>query len=277
MSYIITRTNGDLLLENGLPENTIDTKTVPVALIGKLIADYGTYQSNNFVHLLENFANSSEPENPINGMIWFNTTDNTVYVCVEETTHEWRKFAFIQTTPPANPDTGDLYYNPETHKFYIYDSGLLDWVFIGPVDVGSIIEGTDELISDSSGTFICNIPLPTEATCNIDIKLIGREILDTSVLGLRLPECGTWNIQCCASSYIFESGGISSTVYDLVNQPFVQKIAATDIADKWDINLEANNTTASLQIKINASGIKTPAGFGGSVKWKVYYKMIKVA
>ena len=185
MRYYIKRTDDTLLLENGLPENIIDTNTIPLALIGKLTADYGTAQSENFVRLLENFAKEEAPSNPLTGMIWFNKSDNTVYVCTEESTGEWRKFAFIQTEQPANPDTGDLFYDTNAHKFYVYDAGLGDWVFIGPVDVGSIIEGTDEIVTDASGSYICNIPLPANATCNIELRMVGREVLDSSVIGLR--------------------------------------------------------------------------------------------
>ena len=72
MRYYIKRTDDTLLLENGLPENIIDTNTIPLALIGKLTADYGTAQSENFVRLLENFAKEEAPSNPLTGMIWFN-------------------------------------------------------------------------------------------------------------------------------------------------------------------------------------------------------------
>lgn len=282
MSYDIRRTNGDELIAGGLPENVVNVDTTPVALIGKLTANYGVYQSNNFVHLLEHFANKTPPSNAINGTIWFNTTDNTVYICIDEIAEnfedKWRKFAFINKDKPTNPATGDLFYDTSKHKFYVYDDTLEEndkWVCIGPIDVGSVIEGTDETTSSSSGISYLNIPVQTDTTCNIEIKLVGREIIPSEYIGLREPEVGTWNIDCLISSYTIESGGISSNVLSLINEPFVQKIGSTDYADGWEISLEPNTNTETLQIKLNASGIPFN-GVGGSINWKLYYKIIKV-
>ena len=63
MTYNITKTNGTIVKELG--ENIIDFDTISyIGLIGKLSPNYGETQSNNFIHLAENFANATAPENP---------------------------------------------------------------------------------------------------------------------------------------------------------------------------------------------------------------------
>ena len=78
MAYNITRTNGTLLAS--LPDQQVDSRSTSLVLIGKNYPSYGTSLNNNFVRLLENFANYVEPNSPMVGQLWFNTTDNKMYV-----------------------------------------------------------------------------------------------------------------------------------------------------------------------------------------------------
>ena len=48
--------------------------TFPIVLRGQGIAPYGEQQATLDYHLLENFANTTEPTNPVEGMNFYNTT-----------------------------------------------------------------------------------------------------------------------------------------------------------------------------------------------------------
>ena len=67
MSYTINRYNGNAIatVVDGTINNTLD-----ITLIGKNYAGYGQSQNENFVYLLENFANSTQPPSPLAGQIW---------------------------------------------------------------------------------------------------------------------------------------------------------------------------------------------------------------
>lgn len=71
MSYQIRRTNGAVLVE--IPDQQINTSATSLSLVGRAAVNYGQAHAENFVHLLENFANSTAPSNPITGQIWFDT------------------------------------------------------------------------------------------------------------------------------------------------------------------------------------------------------------
>lgn len=72
MSYTIYKTNGQQLLT--LLDGTVDN-TYQVNLVGKNYINYGTVQNENFIYLVENFANSMAPVNPLTGQLWYDTVN----------------------------------------------------------------------------------------------------------------------------------------------------------------------------------------------------------
>lgn len=55
-------------------EYTLDTTSTSISLLGKHYDGYGTVEQNNVLHMLENFANSAPPVNPIEGQLWFDNS-----------------------------------------------------------------------------------------------------------------------------------------------------------------------------------------------------------
>ena len=84
MSYDINKTDGTALTT--IADGTIDTNATDLTLIGKNASIYGEYLNENFVKLLENFASPDEPSHPINGQLWFDTSQKRlkVYVSPED-------------------------------------------------------------------------------------------------------------------------------------------------------------------------------------------------
>lgn len=54
-------------------DGTLDTST-SVKLIGKNYQRFGEILNEDLLHLLENFASASEPSNPTEGQLWYDTT-----------------------------------------------------------------------------------------------------------------------------------------------------------------------------------------------------------
>jgi hypothetical protein len=71
MPYTINKYNGSVVAT--VADGTIDA-TIDLKLIGKNYAGYGEVQNENFVYLLENFANTSSPTKPITGQLWYDKT-----------------------------------------------------------------------------------------------------------------------------------------------------------------------------------------------------------
>ena len=79
MAYTIVKSDGTVLTT--IADGTINTTSTSLGLPGRNYAGYGQTLDTNQVHLLENFADSTPPANPIRGQLWFNTNDSTLYIC----------------------------------------------------------------------------------------------------------------------------------------------------------------------------------------------------
>ena len=79
MAYTIIKSDGTVLTT--IADGTINTTSTSLALPGRNYAGYGQSQDTNFVHILENFADTSPPPNPLRGQLWYNTGNSTLLVC----------------------------------------------------------------------------------------------------------------------------------------------------------------------------------------------------
>ena len=64
-----------------IADGTINTSSTSLALPGRNYAGYGAYLDTNFVHQLENFANANPPANPLTGQLWYDTNNQILKLC----------------------------------------------------------------------------------------------------------------------------------------------------------------------------------------------------
>ena len=126
MAYVINKFSGQQLVV--LDDGTLDT-TTSLGLVGRNYVGYGETQNENFVFLLENFANTAPPSRPLVGQIWFNTTDDTAYA-YDGT--QWNPIgsATVSSSAPSNTNAGALWLKTPINQLYTYTG--TEWRFIGP-------------------------------------------------------------------------------------------------------------------------------------------------
>ena len=148
MTYKINKTDGSLLTE--VIDSAIDTTATDLALIGKNVTGYGEYLNENFVKLLENFASTSEPNNPITGQVWFDLSENRLKV-YDGNGFRIGSGPIVSGTAPLNPIQGDFWIDSNENQLYFYDG--TDRVLAGPVYKDSQgLSGFDvETITDTDG------------------------------------------------------------------------------------------------------------------------------
>ena len=103
MAYTIVKTNGAVLTT--IADGTINTSSSSLALPGRNYAGYGQYLDTNFVHMMENFANSSPPANPLQGQLWYNTNTNTLNVCPSDGTSNANAWLALTSTSSGGSTT----------------------------------------------------------------------------------------------------------------------------------------------------------------------------
>ena len=62
MPYIINKTNGQQLT---IVQDATADRTTDLIFVGRNYSGYGEIQNENFLKLLENFSNTTPPNNPI--------------------------------------------------------------------------------------------------------------------------------------------------------------------------------------------------------------------
>ena len=76
MSYIINNSRGNVVAI--VADGTVNTTATDLALVGRALTDYGAYENENYVFLLENFADSTAPLQPILGQLWYNSSTDVI-------------------------------------------------------------------------------------------------------------------------------------------------------------------------------------------------------
>lgn len=127
MGYIINRYNGAILTT--VEDGTVNL-TTEVKFVGRNFAGYGEAQNENFLHLMENFANPTPPGKPLSGMIWYDSTSNKIKFYDGS---RWRTTgsAEVNAIQPIGNVEGDLWWNSTTSQLYAR-SAAGEWVLVGP-------------------------------------------------------------------------------------------------------------------------------------------------
>lgn len=124
MAYIINKFNGEQLVV--LEDGTIDT-TTSLGLVGRNYVGYGETQNENFVFLLENFANDAPPTRPLTGQLWYNTSNGALNVYDGD---KWVFAAGIKQSPTPPADSTTFWLRTPDKALHVWTGS--DWTFIGP-------------------------------------------------------------------------------------------------------------------------------------------------
>jgi len=146
MAYEVNRFNGTFL--TSVSDGTIDN-TTDLRFIGKNYAGYGEIQNENFLHLLENFSNTTAPPKPVTGQIWYDSTLKKLKF------YDGSKFksasgAEVSTSAPTGLAAGDFWFDQNAQQLYTWTGS--EFVLIGPAAapefgnssaVGSVVQDTN--------------------------------------------------------------------------------------------------------------------------------------
>lgn len=159
MAYNIYKSDGTQLVT--LDDYIIDNTTLSINLIGKNVSGYGAQQNENFIYLLENFAKTTPPANPVAGQLWFNKATNSIRPLVYDG-GTWRPLAVTLISNTTTDTTsvsgatlssqaqGDFWFNTDNKQLYINTGS--GYALVGPEAVpgyGETKLSSDKLLDSS--------------------------------------------------------------------------------------------------------------------------------
>lgn len=136
MSYTIYHSSGTaqpIVIADG-QKNTSTSLT----LVGRNYPNYGSFLNQNFLYMLENFANGSKPTNPITGQLWYNTSigNGVLQICYDNNNFKNIGSATSAAFPGPSTTTstiGDLWWDTTNNVLNCYGGLAAGWVPIGPL------------------------------------------------------------------------------------------------------------------------------------------------
>jgi hypothetical protein len=118
MAYQINKTDGTIVAT--VADGQIDDRSTDITLIGKNYSGFGEIFNENLVKILENFAETTQPDHPLRGQIWFDSSQSKLKV--------YNGISFVPvssaTISSAQPSTlaiGDLWYDDVGKQIFFFD------------------------------------------------------------------------------------------------------------------------------------------------------------
>jgi hypothetical protein len=282
MSYNIIKTDGTPLAT--VADGQTNSTSSSITLIGKNYAGYGTFLNENFVRILENFANATAPSNPLVGQLWWKS--DTRLLQVYDKFGTWKTISGAQSSSdaPTNAIAGDLWFDTVNQQLKVY--GGASWIVIGPSFTSTT--GTSGAIADTiiDTSLISHVVvkffvqnqligvLSKDSTFTPNTTLPGFAVVKPgfNLATDRIPAL-TFNENANNAAYL---GGIIASDYLTKGNPIINsqlEIQTPDglivqdnggTVDFFEINVAANNVNLASLLRGNGLIIKTkPDNAGG--------------
>lgn len=141
MAYTINLTDGTIFAT--IADGTINTNSSMI-LVGKNYAGYGEFLDENFIHLLENGANTVPPGAPLVGQLWWDKANGLMKVYTG-TTFKTISAATASATAPNSNVVGDIWWDTVNSQLKVWNGS--SWILVGPASSSG--QGTSGAIVDT--------------------------------------------------------------------------------------------------------------------------------
>lgn len=138
MSYSIKTSDGGTTIV--VEDQSLNTTSTSLSLIGKNFVGFSQYIAEDFLHLLENFANSTEPANKLKGQLWLDTSNGLSQLKIYDGSN-WLQVSGINrgTSTPTFGTPGDLWFDTTKNQLNVYNGTT--WVLVGPMYSTGLLTG----------------------------------------------------------------------------------------------------------------------------------------
>ena len=266
MAYTVNKTDGTVLAT--IVDGTVDTTTSDISLVGKKYSNYGEILNENLIHMLENFASTTAPTNPVDGQLWYDKLEGRLKVYTG-TTFKPTGGPLVQEDQPQGLVKGDLWVDSLNNQLYFYDG--IDLGLAGPIYTagqgkhGWIVESILDVNNNSrpiSKLFVQDLLVgilskvaftPKVAITGFATISVGLNF-STNVSGLKLHGTAT-NADNIAGvdPGNFLRGDIASTS---TSQLSIQSDTGIVVGGEQDLNIEIQGDTTVLKNNLQNKDFK---------------------
>jgi microcystin-dependent protein len=235
-------------------DNTSNTDTT-LTFPGRNVTGYGQIIAENFLSLLENFSSSTQPVNPIEGQLWY---DSSTGIMMLWDNTSWKAASGIQKGPSA-PATeaskvGELWVDTTNQQLRIFTGTR--WLLVGPAE--SSVDGLRygpvvESVADSDNItryiltfFIADIPVIIFSKDSFTPKVI--------ISGFDIIRAGV-NIPAPTTSNEIENfvGGFLPKLYGTAKNADALNVGGIEVAAGKFLRSDTINTTDfSINVRNNS-------------------------
>lgn len=241
-------------------DETLNTGSSSIAFVGRNRQNYGQPQNQNFLWMLENFANSTAPTNPISGQLWYDTAQSQLKVYNGSTFVKVSASAF-NSSPPSGPSQGQFWFDTSESKLKVWNGST--WFEIGPPDTiptslvqqFSLTRSTNDNTTSElwvNGNSNSRMVLNEDEMWSFDITLSAKRV-DSGT------ELASWNIK-----------GMVNNTGDDITMPTTPMYTIIGQTNTWNAEVSADNANNALIINVTGQSGKT-------ISWNAYARVVKAS
>jgi microcystin-dependent protein len=244
MPYIVNFTDRENKTPVTVFDNTSSTDT-SLTFPGRNVTGYGQIIAENFLALLENFASATQPVNPVEGQLWYDSNNGTLQIWDNVS---WKAASGIQKGPTepavAQSKVGELWVDTTNQQLRIYTGTR--WILVGPSEssvdglrYGPVVEKISD--SDNFDRFIL-----TFYVADIPVIIFSKDSFTpkTIITGFTIIRSGINISDPATTSEIAQfAGGFLPKLYGTASNADALNVAGTEIPAGRFLRSDVLNTT----------------------------------
>jgi len=280
MAYEIRYTDS-INKSNIIVEDATLNEDTSLGFPGRSFPGYGQTVAENFLHLLENFANTTAPERPVEGQLWYDNTQGIDQLKIYDGV-QWLSASGLKKGAIApevsNSIAGDLWANTDTQQLYLFTG--TDWILVGPEFSDGLLTGiaSEQIVGTDNLTYV----VLTLKIQNKTVAILSSDKFTpkSAILGFtRQP------IQIGLNLYddlttIYKFNGTSQKAENLIvgseivpSDKFVRNDTVANFLDQVKVNTDKGISLGSngqLVLKVESqAAVMTNASSGASIDFRL--------